>query len=597
MEKDRTIIVIILSMLVILVYFQFFTPKPVPKPAPQPARRETPQPGPETPAQPPQKQETPVVTTPSEQPVQPEEPLEPPVPLKGSTVRTPTLEIDWKNGAAAFSEVTLTARKDNKFIYPDHTRENPLRLLFSEDGEDYTLRLCKADSIEDIAPGNWKVIREDASEFVMEARVGAGLKITKRFTFSENSYYTLMQVKLRNESDTAISPAYRLLVVNGILDETGSRSPGGSVVAQRVEGNLKVNRTAPSKLTKEKPSKEYTAGGAWAGLENMYFAAVVVPEDKVTTEAVRSIIVERAFEEPAQPEKVDRDKPRLMNMRVILQSREILLNPGEEKEHRYFFFTGPKQEDVLQEHTDIGLDELLDFGKFGFLSKIFLWILRGIYYIIPNWGIAVIILTLIVRLCLHPVSRKSQMTMQRYQLAMQKLKPKLDKLKEKHKNNRQKLTKEQMKLYKEEGVSMFPAGGCLLMLLQIPVFIGLYWALSLSIELRQASFFWWINDLSQPDAAFKLSGNIPLLGTACVNILPIIMLVTMIVQQKTQPRSADPQQAQQQKMTMYIMLFVIGFIFYSMPSGLVLYFLTSTLVGIGETKLIKRKLAAEAQES
>ncbi len=282
-------------------------------------------------------------------------------------------------------------------------------------------------------------------------------------------------------------------------------------------------------------------------------------------------------------------------MRVSLVSKEIPLAPGEEKIHRYLFFVGPKQEDVLEKYKSLGLDRLLDYGWFGFLSKLFMWILRGIHHIIPNWGVAVIILTFIVRGCLHPVSRKSQMSMQKYQMGMQKLKPKLDKIKAKHKNNRQKVTQETLKLTKEEGISMFPAGGCLLMLLQIPVFIGLYWALSLSIELRQASFVFWIDDLSQPDAAFALPSNIPLLGTPFINILPILMMASMVFQQLTQPKAADPQQAQQQKMTMFIMVIVLGFIFYSMPSGLVLYFLTSNAVGIVETRHIKRKLASEAE--
>ncbi len=609
MEKDRTIIVIVLCILVILVYFQFFGQKPKPQPARPPAQPAA-QPQPVTPAQPAQPVKAPPELV---APTQPEVPAQPEVPPQQGTVQTAALKLDWRNSAAAFSSVTLAARSEERYVYPDHLRVSPLRLLYSEDGEDYALRLCKADSIDDIAAGNWKILKSDSSELAMQATVPGGVIITKRFTFVEDSYHVLFELKLRNDTASAARMSYRLLVANGIVEEISKRVPGGSVVAQRIEGNLKVSRDKPTALTDEEPSKEYTAGGAWAGLENMYFAVVVAPENKMTAGAIRSIIVERAFEptgksqeprgwgcqlnpESQPPEKSqvpEPDKPELMNMRVLLVSSEIPLEPGQEIVHNYLFFAGPKQDDVLGEYEGFGFSNLLDYGWFGALSKVFLLILRGIHYVIPNWGIAIIILTLIVRACLHPVSRKSQMTMQKYQRAMQKLKPKLDKLKDKHKNSKDKLTKETMKLYKEEGVSMFPAGGCLLMLLQIPVFIGLYWALSLSIELRQASFFWWINDLSQSDCAFRLSSNIPLLGTPCINVLPMFMLAAMIFQQLTQPRAADPQQAQQQKMTMYIMLFVIGFIFYSMPSGLVLYFLTSTMVGIGETKLIKRKLAAE----
>jgi YidC/Oxa1 family membrane protein insertase len=594
MEKDRTIIAIVLSILVILVYFQFFGPKPKPAqqpPAPGPVR---PEPRPETPENTPKPVEKPV---PEVEPTVSEAPEEPAEPLEQGSVRTGTIDVAWSNAAAALREVTLTAKKDGVYVYPDNTRENPLRVLYSEDNQDYILRVCRPDSVEDIAGGNWRMVERSDSELVMEARISDSLVMTKRFVFAADAYHVRLEITLKNTGDAPVAALYGLLVSNGILDEGSGRVSSASVLARQVGNSFDVKRDYVSGLTDEAPAITYTAGGVWAGLENKYFAAVVAPEDEPTRSAIGSVTVERVSKPPAQAPPCDLANPGLLNMRVILKTSEIVVQPGEEssRTHKYLFYVGPKQDDVLErpEYAPYKFDRLLDYGMFGSLSKLFLWILRGAYYVIPNWGIAVIILTLIVRACLHPVSRSSQTKMQKYQRAISRLKPKMDKLREKHKNNRQKLNAEMLKLYKEEGVSIFPAGGCLLMLLQIPVFIGLYWALSLSIELRQASFVFWINDLSQPDAAFTLSGNIPILGTPYINILPIFMLVAMIFQQKTQPRAADPQQASQQKTTMYIMLVVIGFIFYSMPSGLVLYFLTSTLVGIGETRLIKRKLAAE----
>jgi YidC/Oxa1 family membrane protein insertase len=589
MEKDRTIIAILLSMIAILIYFQFMTPKPAPQ-APKPAPGETVQEKPSQPVEPAKPE--PVIE--EKQTPEPEIVEIPSVPAQGDSVQTGALKLGWKNGAAAFSEITLTAKKEEQYLYPDHTRERPLRLLFSESGDDFALRMCKADSVEDIVPGNWKVVSRSAEKIVMQASVKKGLVATKTLTFEKDKYHVILELRLENTTSQPITSSYRLLVANGILEEAGTRMPGGSLVAHRVEGSVEVIRNAPNSLTDKEPSKVFSAGGVWAGLENMYFATVLAPEDEVTRKAVDTILVERMTASPEKKTDAGSKEPKLINMRVIFTTTEVVVEPGSEnaRTHRYLLFAGPKQADILKNYKHLGFDQLLDYGRFGFLSKLFLWVLRGVYYIIPNWGIAIIILTLFVRLCLHPVSRKSQMSMQKYQKAMQKLKPKLDKLKEKHKGNRQKLNTEMMKLYKEEGVSILPAGGCLLMILQIPVFIGLYWALSLSIELRQASFVFWINDLSKPDAAFTIAGGIPLLGQY-INILPIIMLIAMIMQQRSQPKPQDPQQASQQKMTMYIMLFVIGFIFYSMPSGLVLYFLTSTLVGIGETRLIRRKLAAE----
>ena len=606
MEKDRTIIAIILSMVVILLYFQYFAPKPQPKPAEQEQEQEQPV---ETAGKEPKEAEKKPEESAPEQPEdrEPETVEEPPEQIEpeSGSMQTDNLEVRWSNSSAALTEVTLTAREDDRYLYPDHTRERPLRLLFSEGNEDFLLRLCSDESVKDIAGNNWHVSRDesDSHKLVMWTDVTASdrkkLRITKTFFLEEDSYHLTLEIRIENLSAAGSIPwSYRLLAVSGIVEEADTRTTGGSLVAHKFEKSLDIARKTPRSLTDKEPRKEYSAGGAWAGLENKYFVAIVAPADNITGGAIKSIVVER-ISKPGKPPQPGSEKPVLMNMRVILASNKLEVKAGAENAltHRYLLFVGPKQDDVVgrARYSELGFENLLDFGRFGFLSKLFLWIMRGVYYVIPNWGIAIIILTLIVRVCLHPISRKSQMSMQRYQKAMQKLKPKLDKLKEKHKGNRQKLNAETMKLFKEEGVSMLPAGGCLLMFLQIPVFIGLYWALSLSIELRQAGFVFWIDDLSRPDAAFTLPGNIPLLGTPFINILPIIMLGAMIFQQKSQPRPEDPQQASQQKVTMYIMMIVIGYIFYNMPSGLVLYFLTSTLVGIAESRYIRRKLAAEDQ--
>jgi YidC/Oxa1 family membrane protein insertase len=608
MEKDRTIIAIVLSMVVILLYFQYFAPKPQPKPEPagQKEQQEKPkettgeEPG-ETAEQPEEPPEKPPETEEPEIVEEPQEQVEP----ESGAITTENLEVRWSNSSAALTEVTLTAMEEGHYVYPDHTRERPLRLLSAESSEDFVLRLCRDDSTADIAGGNWHVSPDesDPRKLVMWTELrsedGGKLRVTKTFSFEEDAYHLNLEIRVENlDAEGSAKWSYRLLGVSGIVEEADTRTSGGSLVAHRFDKSLDIARKTPGSLTDKEPRKEYSAGGAWAGLENKYFAAIVAPSDNITRNAIESIVVERisAKREPRSPAD---EEPAIMNMRVVLASNKLDVKAGAENAliHKYMLFVGPKQDDIVTraKYSELGFENLLNYGRFGFLSKLFLWIMRGVYYVIPNWGIAIIILTLIVRACLHPVSRKSQMSMQRYQKAMQKLKPKLDKLKEKHKNNKQKLQAETLKLFKEEGVSMLPAGGCLLMFLQIPVFIGLYWALSLSIELRQAGFVFWIDDLSRPDAAFTLPGNIPLLGTPFVNILPILMLVAMILQQKSQPRPEDPQQASQQKLTMYIMMIVIGYIFYNMPSGLVLYFLTSTLVGIAESRYIRRKLAAEDQ--
>jgi YidC/Oxa1 family membrane protein insertase len=207
------------------------------------------------------------------------------------------------------------------------------------------------------------------------------------------------------------------------------------------------------------------------------------------------------------------------------------------------------------------------------LADACVYVLDAAYFVTGNYGIAIIILTAIVRLVLHPLSKKSQTSMQK----MGKLQPQVTEIREKFKGDKKRQQEEMMKLYKTYGVN--PMGGCLPIVLQIPVFIGLWRALQGSIELRQAPFCLWIQDLSQPDALF-----------GAVNVLPIASCAIMFVQQKLTPKAGDPQQQKTQKMMGYIMPVFLVWILYSLPSGLGLYFIASTLVGIGEQRIIKRHM-------
>jgi YidC/Oxa1 family membrane protein insertase len=170
---------------------------------------------------------------------------------------------------------------------------------------------------------------------------------------------------------------------------------------------------------------------------------------------------------------------------------------------------------------------------------------------------------------------------------MQKLQPKIKELQQKHKNDKQKLGTEQMKLFREHGVS--PFSGCLPMLLQMPILFALFYALRQTFEMRQSPFCGWITDLSLPDTVGHFPAGLPFLGGVAINILPLLMTVAMFFQQRMTPKSDDPQQQQQQKMMAFMPL-LFAFMFYSMPSGLCLYWFTSTVLGMAEQYLIKRHL-------
>jgi YidC/Oxa1 family membrane protein insertase len=208
--------------------------------------------------------------------------------------------------------------------------------------------------------------------------------------------------------------------------------------------------------------------------------------------------------------------------------------------------------------------------------------MRFFYGFTNNWGVAIILLTLLVRICIFPITRTQQVSMQRYSQKMQVLKPKLDELKQKFKDKPQKFAQEQMKLLKEHNAKP-PVLGCLSTFITFPVFIGMFQILRTAIELRQAPFAGWIADLSLPDAMFAIPGT-----DYDFNLLPILATAAFVTQMALAPKPADPQAQQQQKI-MLIMPLVFGVMFYGYAAGLSLYMLTSSTYGIIEYKFIRQK--------
>ncbi len=202
-----------------------------------------------------------------------------------------------------------------------------------------------------------------------------------------------------------------------------------------------------------------------------------------------------------------------------------------------------------------------------------------VHTVVPNYGLAIIVLTILVRLATWPIMARQMKSSER----MRELMPRIKELQEKYKDDRQKQSEETFKLYRETGVN--PLGGCLPMVLQLPVFIGLFYALQSSIDLRHANFLLWINDLSAPATLFTLPGaDLP------VRLLPILMAASMFGQQKMMPQTGmDPAQA---KMMLIMMPGMMLFVSYTFPSGLVLYWFISNLLGIGHQLLVRRKMQA-----
>jgi YidC/Oxa1 family membrane protein insertase len=232
----------------------------------------------------------------------------------------------------------------------------------------------------------------------------------------------------------------------------------------------------------------------------------------------------------------------------------LKLAPGETKTDSMRLYAGPQEQEKLKELAP-GLEHVVDYGWLTILAYPIFVLLNWLENLVHNWGVAIILLTMLIKLAFYPLSAASYKSMAQ----MRKLGPRLQQMKERYGDDRQKLHENMMKIYKEEKIN--PLGGCLPILVQIPVFIALYWVLLSAVELRQAPFALWITDLSQKDPYF---------------ILPIVMAATMFIQQRLSPTPPDPVQAK--VMMMMPIVFSVMFLFF--PAGLVLYWLVNNVLSI-----------------
>lgn len=346
----------------------------------------------------------------------------------------------------------------------------------------------------------------------------------------------------------------------GFLSEGGEVSPN-SMTAEKVVETIEGD-----------DEKIWKRPFRYIGVDVQYFAALLLPrEDQLETpyiEVARPVLVQP---NPAEPAYSD--------ISVELTSHEIELPPGGEETHSYALYAGPKRQELLQ---PLGAEGILDFGWFGFIARGMLSLLHFFHdtMAIP-YGIAIICLTILVRGCLFPLSRKQALSAQK----MKELQPKISELKKKYGNDKEKMARAQMELFSKHNYN--PFAGCLPLLLQFPIFIGLYTALRNSVELRRAPFLW-VENLAAPDALFGLPFTVPFLGWTAFNLLPILAAGLFIVQQKLYmpTPAADDEQAQMQQKMMTFMPVVMGFIFYQMPAGLCLYFVATSVWSLGERKLL-----------
>lgn len=397
------------------------------------------------------------------------------------------------------------------------------------------------------------VSEEQAIKFVWIS--SDGVTVEKEYSFSPDSYLIGLNLTVKNRSDR---PLVDHLVVSIEKKFPKEASRYGFIGPSA----LINNKMEQIKIKKLKDKDTFDGKINWIALQDRYFLESVIPE-KMDDARVRILQHEGG----------------ILESRLITEMKNI--NPGQAKRFVFDIYFGPKSMKVLKGMNN-GLDKAVNFGMFDILAKPCLWLMNFLYGFIPNYGIAIIILTVITKLLLWPLGNKSYRSMGE----MKKIQPLMAELREKYKDDKKRMNQELMSLYKVYKIN--PMGGCLPMVVQIPVFFALYRMLYQAIELRHAPFFLWINDLSAPDRLMHFDFSIPFMEPPYgIPVLTIVMGATMFLQQKLTPSPGDPAQA---KMMMFMPI-IFTVIFINFSSGLVLYWLINNILSIAQQHYIQKKMA------
>ena len=389
---------------------------------------------------------------------------------------------------------------------------------------------------------------QDTLSVPLTWRDTTGVTATKTFTFRRGRYDVDVSLAVSNASGNAFTASPYVQVqrkhipASRSMFDVDSYSFVGSVIYDG-KGTEKLKH---KELTKE-PLNFSTDQGWIATIEHHFVSAVVPP----------------AAQDASYSSRVSEDGRELIS--AVLPVATIA--PGDSATFDHQLFVGPKLQSQLVDVAP-GLVRTVDYGVLSILSQPLFWVLDRIHTLVGNWGVAIILMTVLIKIVFYPLAEKSGRSMAR----MRKLAPRLKNIQERYKDDREALSREMMNLYKTEGVN--PMSSCLPMLLQMPVFLALYWVLIESVELRQAPFALWINDLSSRDPLF---------------ILPLIMAVAMFVQTRLNPPPADPTTAK----VMQIMPLMMSVFFAFFPAGLVLYWVVNTVLSVLQQWRINRLVGAD----
>ncbi len=476
----------------------------------------------------------------------------------------------------------------------------------------------------DLVHGRWEVVASNETLAQFRKNIPAlGLEVTKTYRLQKvpadqthdkdyPAYSLLLDVAIANTGDAPHAVAYRLDGPTGLPTEgywyaiKVSRNWGAAGlrdVVARFEGGATTQVSTASIADEDFDTLWTKTPLDFIAVDAQYFSVALIPQKESAGDLwFNQVQPIRVGAVPAESGLV-----KLTNVSFRCKSKVVSLEPnGEPVEHHFQVFAGPKLPSLLAEYPTsnpaITLRELVYYGWFSFVAKPMLALLHVFHSLVGNYGIAIIMLTVMVRSCMFPLSRKQALSAQK----MQELQPEIKRINEKYKNDAEKKMRAQQQLFRDH--NYHPLGGCLLAFVQLPIFVGLYRSLSVDVSLRQAPLLSenirWASNLAAPDMFYDWSAMMPQFitqGTGFfglgpyLNILPLVTIVLFIWQQKMfMPPPADEQAAMQQKMMQYMMIFM-GFLFFKVASGLCVYFIASSLWGIAERKLLPKTKPADGQ--
>ncbi len=554
MDTYRAILAIVLAFLILIGYqYLFVTPqeehkqpvaeKNVETPAPIPVPDQQPKPAPAAPV-------------PAGQPAQFQQPASLPV-QEGRDIVVETnkyIAVISETGGGIksyrlknYREAAAPDAELKELITTDSYRDLPLYFSWGVEPERAQVPLFVADK------DGLTVETGENQTLTMTAQLSSGLQLTRRMTFDPDSYLINMSVDIYNFSETPLQGSPFLSLTNRPFGATTQRYLFSGPAAL-LDG--KLHEIKPSDL--EKAEETLNGNISWAAYSTTYFMTGIIPENQSN-----------------QTLKLSADGDMVNS---LLVSPEEVIPAAGRLQYSYQVYFGPKRITTLRE-AGHDLERIVNFGWFDKIARPALYLLNFFYGYVGNYGIAIILVTVLIKILFWPIAQKGLKSMKN----MQKIQPKMAKLKEKYKNDSARLNQEMMNLYKTYKVN--PLGGCLPMFLQIPVFFALYKVLLQAIELRHAPFMLWITDLSAPDR-LMIGMDIPYLGG--IPVLTLLMGGSMFLQQKMTPSPADATQA---KIMMFLPV-IFTFMFLNFASGLVLYWLVNNLLSIAQQFVINKQAAA-----